>query len=225
MLKVAVGPGWRYTVAAPAVCQSEAHRNRRYVPDQLTSLTDNAEPASQVTRSWPPDHVCDRSLDPVEFEAEIGRFCARNSRRIAKIGHLTLDQEIEGSNPSSPATYPARPPDLVVELHRRLPRVCGTPLPVFRPYLGQAVALTMNSVYAVRTLPVRDDKGAVIGWVRSDPLADGTKPTDLVFLRDGSACGQTDAAERLVRPEPALSDARRGRASGPRAPARTRRAY
>ena len=56
----------------------------------------------------------------------------------------------------------------------------------------------MNTVYAVRALPVRDVKGAVIGWVRADLLADGTKPTDLVFLRDGSACGQADAAERLA---------------------------
>jgi hypothetical protein len=56
----------------------------------------------------------------------------------------------------------------------------------------------MNTVYAVRALPVRDMKGAVIGWVRADVLADGTKPTDLVFLRDGSACGQADAAERLA---------------------------
>lgn len=56
----------------------------------------------------------------------------------------------------------------------------------------------MSTVYAVRALPVRDVKGTVIGWVRGDPLADGTKPTDLVFLRDGSACGQADAAERLA---------------------------
>lgn len=56
----------------------------------------------------------------------------------------------------------------------------------------------MNTVYAVRALPVRDVKGAVVGWVRADPLADGTKPTDLVFLRDGSASGQADAAERLT---------------------------
>lgn len=57
---------------------------------------------------------------------------------------------------------------------------------------------TMNTVYAVRALPVRDMKGAVIGWVRADVLADGTKPTDLVNLRDGSACGQADAAKRLA---------------------------
>jgi hypothetical protein len=56
----------------------------------------------------------------------------------------------------------------------------------------------MNTVYAVRALPVRDMKGAVIGWVRADVLADGTKPMDLVFLRDGSACGQAEAAERLA---------------------------
>lgn len=56
----------------------------------------------------------------------------------------------------------------------------------------------MNTVYAVRALPVCDVTGAVIGWVRGDLLADGTKPTDVVFLRDGSACGQTEAAERLA---------------------------
>ncbi len=56
----------------------------------------------------------------------------------------------------------------------------------------------MNTAYVVRALPVRDLKGAVIGWVRADVLANGTKPTDLVFLRDGSACGQADAARRLA---------------------------
>jgi hypothetical protein len=56
----------------------------------------------------------------------------------------------------------------------------------------------MNTLYAVRTLPVRDVKGDIIGWVRADLLADGTKPTDLVFLRDGSACGQAQAAARLT---------------------------
>jgi hypothetical protein len=38
--------------------------------------------------------------------AEIGGFRAHGERRIANIGLLTLDQEIEGSNPSSPASYP-----------------------------------------------------------------------------------------------------------------------
>ncbi len=56
----------------------------------------------------------------------------------------------------------------------------------------------MNTVYAVRTLPVRDVKGAIIGWVRADLFADGTKPTDMVLLRDGSACGQSEAAKRLA---------------------------
>lgn len=56
----------------------------------------------------------------------------------------------------------------------------------------------MSTVYVVRTLPVRDAMGAVIGWVRADPFADGTKPTDLVLLRDGSACSQADAAARLA---------------------------
>jgi hypothetical protein len=39
----------------------------------------------------------------------------------------------------------------------------------------------MNTIYPVRTLPVH-----------------GTQPTDLVFLRDGSAWGQGDAALRLA---------------------------
>ena len=56
----------------------------------------------------------------------------------------------------------------------------------------------MKTLYAVRAIPVRDTNGAVIGWVRGDLLADGTKPTDLVFLRDGSACGQVEAAERVA---------------------------
>jgi hypothetical protein len=58
---------------------------------------------SQVTLSWPPDHVCDRALDSVGFGRQIGWFRAYDERGIAKIGLLTLDQEIEGSNPSSPA--------------------------------------------------------------------------------------------------------------------------
>jgi hypothetical protein len=56
----------------------------------------------------------------------------------------------------------------------------------------------MNTVYAVRTLPVRDVKGAIIGWVRTDLFADGRKPTDPVLLRDGSSCGQEEAAKRLA---------------------------
>lgn len=47
--------------------------------------------ASQVTRTWQPDHVCDRSPDSVKFGAEIGGFRAHDGRGIAKIGHLTLD--------------------------------------------------------------------------------------------------------------------------------------
>lgn len=56
----------------------------------------------------------------------------------------------------------------------------------------------MKTVYAVRTLPVRDAKGSVVGWVRADPLADGTRDTDVLFLRDGSACGQAEAAQRVA---------------------------
>jgi hypothetical protein len=63
--------------------------------------------SSQVTRSWPPDHVFDASPDSVGFRTEIGLFRAHGQRGIANIGQLTLDQEIEGSNPSSPASYSA----------------------------------------------------------------------------------------------------------------------
>lgn len=56
----------------------------------------------------------------------------------------------------------------------------------------------MKTVYAVRALPVRDETGTILGWVRADLLADGTKPTDMVILRDGSAYGQAEAAERLA---------------------------
>jgi hypothetical protein len=77
--------------------------------------------------------------------------------------------------------------------HRRLQEVATTRLE--HPHV--------NTVYAVQSLPVLDMKGAVIGWVRADLLADGTKPSDIVILRDGSACGQADAAERVAR-DPSL---------------------
>ena len=76
-------------------------------PDQLVDPADDGEPASQVTRWWQPDYDCDGSPDSVRFGAEIGEFRTHDGRGIAKIGHLTLDQEIEGSNPSSPARYPS----------------------------------------------------------------------------------------------------------------------
>jgi hypothetical protein len=57
----------------------------------------------------------------------------------------------------------------------------------------------MKTVFAVRTLPVLDANGAVLGWVRADMVADGTRPTDMVVLRDGSALGQSEAAERIGR--------------------------
>jgi hypothetical protein len=56
----------------------------------------------------------------------------------------------------------------------------------------------MKTVYAVRTIPVRDSEGAIQGWVRADLFADGTKPTDLIVLRDGSAWGQAEAAQRIA---------------------------
>lgn len=61
----------------------------------------------------------------------------------------------------------------------------------------------MKNVYVVRAVPVRDEEGAIAGWVRVDPLADGTSASDLVFLRDGSACSQADAMKRIAE-EPTL---------------------
>jgi hypothetical protein len=61
----------------------------------------------------------------------------------------------------------------------------------------------MNNIYVVRTVPVRDERGAVAGWVRVDLVADGSLSSDLVFLRDGSACTQADAVERIAE-NPAL---------------------
>ena len=57
----------------------------------------------------------------------------------------------------------------------------------------------MKNVFAVRTIPVRDADGAILGWVRADMFADGTKSTGKVVLRDGSAVGQSEAAERIAR--------------------------
>jgi hypothetical protein len=56
----------------------------------------------------------------------------------------------------------------------------------------------VNTVNAVRAIPVRADDGSVQGWVRADLLADGSSPTDRVFLRDGTACGQAEALGRLA---------------------------
>lgn len=61
----------------------------------------------------------------------------------------------------------------------------------------------MRNLYVVRALPVRDERGDVAGWVRVDPLSDGTLASDLVFLRDGSAWGQADAMECVTK-NPAL---------------------
>lgn len=54
-----------------------------------------------------------------------------------------------------------------------------------------------RNIYAVQTAPVRDEAGAIAGWLRTDPLADGSSPTDTVFLRDGSSCGQAEAMRRV----------------------------
>lgn len=61
----------------------------------------------------------------------------------------------------------------------------------------------MNAAYVVRTLPVRDANGIILGWVRADLFADGTKPTDMVVLRDGFGYGQAEAAQMITR-EPGL---------------------
>jgi hypothetical protein len=61
----------------------------------------------------------------------------------------------------------------------------------------------MSSLYVVRAIPVRDEHRAIVGWVRVDVLADGTRPADAVFLRDGSACSQAEAGERIAA-NPAL---------------------
>jgi hypothetical protein len=57
----------------------------------------------------------------------------------------------------------------------------------------------MKSVYVVRAIPVRDEHGTIQGWVRADVLADGSKPSDAVFLRDGSICAQVEALDRVAR--------------------------
>lgn len=56
----------------------------------------------------------------------------------------------------------------------------------------------MKNVYVVRAVPVRDELRAIVGWVRVDPLADGAVPSDVVFLRDGSACAQAEAMKRVA---------------------------
>ena len=70
----------------------------------------------------------------------------------------------------------------------------------------------MKTIYAVSTLPVLDTTGAIRGWVRSDPFADGSKPTDVVILRDGSAWGQADALA-VVNRDPSLLYATREEAA------------
>lgn len=57
----------------------------------------------------------------------------------------------------------------------------------------------MKTVYLVRTIPVRDLGGSIVGWVRADVLADGARPTDEVYLRDGSALGQAEAIDHINR--------------------------
>jgi hypothetical protein len=94
---------------------------------------------SQVTRSRQPDHVCDRSPDSVRSDAEIGGFRAHGERGIVKIGHLTLDQEIEGSNPSSPAN--------TTTCCGRTPR---TPQPVVVPALPARVWLGSSACLVIR---------------------------------------------------------------------------
>jgi hypothetical protein len=56
----------------------------------------------------------------------------------------------------------------------------------------------MKAVYAVRTVPVVGPDGTDLGWVRADPFADGSSPTDVLYLRDGSACDQSVALARIA---------------------------
>ncbi len=56
----------------------------------------------------------------------------------------------------------------------------------------------MKTVYVVQAVAAVDAGGAIIGWVRADVLADGTEPTDSIFLRDGSSCHQEEAARRIT---------------------------
>lgn len=57
----------------------------------------------------------------------------------------------------------------------------------------------MSSFYVVRAIPVRKGKGGpIVGWARCDPSADGTRPTDLVILRDGSAYTQAEVGRHLT---------------------------
>jgi hypothetical protein len=57
----------------------------------------------------------------------------------------------------------------------------------------------MNTVFVVRAVPVRRTDRTVIGWVRVDVIADVTKPTDMVYLRDGTAYGQEEAMRHITR--------------------------
>ena len=54
----------------------------------------------------------------------------------------------------------------------------------------------MKTVCVVRAIPVRRTDGSIGGWARVDPTADGSKDTDLVYLRDGTANGQAEALRR-----------------------------
>ncbi len=58
--------------------------------------------------------------------------------------------------------------------------------------------VTVKTVHVVQTIPVRDGRGEILGWVRADPLSDGLSPSDRVYLRDGSAPRQVEAAARIA---------------------------
>jgi hypothetical protein len=55
----------------------------------------------------------------------------------------------------------------------------------------------VNSVYVVRAIPVRDIEGGIAGWVRADVIADGSRSSDIVILRDGTAVGQVEGLKRV----------------------------
>ena len=136
---------------------------------------------SQVTRSWQPDHVCDRAPDSVKLAVEIGGFRAHDGRGIAKIGHLTLDQEIEGSNPSSPAIIPCS---------GHGPTSDGHP-PITAPGLLRPRTPTTSSRVGIGL--AGSDRGQ-----RPVEEADPVPPHDVLDVRLGPATGAQDVGDLVV---------------------------
>lgn len=62
----------------------------------------------------------------------------------------------------------------------------------------------MDTVYAVRTLPIRRiDNGKVMGWVRVGIDAEEGNPHNAFYLRDGSVCCEAESIRR-VSADPSL---------------------